>query len=151
MTVDGVSRPIEILLVEDNPADARWVREALNEGEICTTTAVVADGEAALQYLRREGRFKQASRPDLILLDLNLPKKSGVEVLADLKSDPSLRKIPIVVLTTSPMERQNLVRSYDLPSASYLLKPLNWVSFLEAMHCYGELGPLFQKKRSQAI
>jgi len=151
MTDDGLSRPIEILLVEDNPADARWVREALSEGQIRNITAVVPDGEAALLYLRREGRFQHASRPDLILLDLNLPKKSGVEVLADLKTDPSLREIPIIVLTTSNMERQSLMRSYDLPSGSYLLKPLNWVGFLEAIQCYSELGTLFLKKRSHAI
>jgi chemotaxis family two-component system response regulator Rcp1 len=151
MTDDGLSRPIEILLVEDNPADARWVREALSEGQIRNITAVVPDGEAALLYLRREGRFQHASRPDLILLDLNLPKKSGVEVLADLKTDPSLREIPIIVLTTSNMERQSLMGSYDLPSGSYLLKPLNWVGFLEAIQCYSELGALFLKKRSHAI
>jgi CheY-like chemotaxis protein len=136
MTVDGYIRPIEILLVEDNPADARWVREALIEGHIQNATNVVSDGEAALQYLRHEGRFAQASRPDLILLDLNLPKKSGVEVLADLRIDPALREIPIVVLTTSPVERQSLVRTYDLPSGTYLLKPLNWPGFLQAIRCY---------------
>ena len=151
MTVDGLSRPVEILLVEDNPADARWVREALTDGQIHNSIAVVADGEVALQYVRREGRFLQAPRPDLILLDLNLPKKSGVEVLADLKADPSLRDIPIVVLTTSSMERQSLMQRYDLPSGSYLIKPMTWAGFLEAVQCYSELGPLFQRKRSQAI
>jgi CheY-like chemotaxis protein len=151
MTVNGLDRPIEILLVEDNPADARWVREALIDGQIPNATAVVPDGEAALQYLRREAKFQGASRPDLILLDLNLPKKSGVEVLAELKTDPALRGIPIVVLTTSPMERQSLLRSYDLPSGSYLLKPMTWPGFLEAVQCYGELALLFRKKRSQAI
>jgi len=151
MSVEGYSRPIEILLVEDNPADARWVREALSEGHIRNATNVVPDGEAALQYLRQEGRFAQASRPDLILLDLNLPKKSGVEVLADLRVDPALRGIPIVVLTTSPMERQSLVRTYDLPSGTYLLKPLNCSWFLQAIRCYSELEPLIQRRQSQAI
>src|SRR5437870_9969764 len=102
-------RPIEILMVEDNPADARWAREALKEGRIQNTTNLVADGEAAMAYLRRQGRYVSVSRPDLILLDLNLPRKSGMEVLAEVKTDPNLRSIPIVVLTTSPVERQNLM------------------------------------------
>jgi len=151
MSTDGTGRPIEILLVEDNPADARWVREALKEGRIHNATSVVPDGEAALLYLRRQGQFVNASRPDLILLDLNLPKKSGVEVLADVKGDPALRDIPIVVLTTSPMERQNLVRTYNLPPESYVLKPLNWTGFLDAVRSYRELDPLLAKSKTQAI
>ncbi len=131
--------PIEILMVEDNPADVRWAREALKEGRIQNSTSVVTDGEAAIAYLRREGKFKASSRPDLILLDLNLPKKSGSEVLAELKTDTALRDIPVIVLTTSPMERQALVKTYDLPANSYLLKPLNWTRFLDAVRCYTDL------------
>lgn len=151
MTLDGFSRPMQILLVEDNPADARWVREALKDGQFENFTNVVPDGEMAMQYLRRQGPFAEASRPDVILLDLNLPKKSGVEVLADLKADPSLREIPIVVLTTSPLERQSLLRSYNLPPESYILKPLNWTGFLAAVRSFRELDALFVKSRSQAI
>lgn len=131
--------PIEILMVEDNPADVRWARETLKEGRIQNSTSVVTDGEAAIAYLRHEGKFKGSQRPDLILLDLNLPKKSGSEVLAELKTDSELRDIPIIVLTTSPMERQSLLRTYNLPANSYLLKPLNWTRFLDAVRCYTDL------------
>jgi chemotaxis family two-component system response regulator Rcp1 len=139
MSIDMACRPIDILMVEDNPADARWAREALKEGRIQNTPVVVGDGEAALTYLRKQGPYGAAVRPDLILLDLNLPKKSGVEVLAEVKTDPDLRDIPVVVLTTSPIERQQLLRTYNLPTNSYLLKPLNWTRFLDAVRCYSEL------------
>lgn len=134
-----VCSPIEILMIEDNPADVRWAREALKEGRIQNITNVVTDGEAALQYLRRQGKYASAPTPDLILLDLNLPKKSGSEVLAELKTDPDLRHLPIIVLTTSPLERQSLLKTYSLPQDSYLLKPLNWSRFLEAVRCYANL------------
>jgi two-component system, chemotaxis family, response regulator Rcp1 len=143
--IDCDVRPIEILMVEDNPADARWAKEALKEGRIHNTTSVVADGEAALAYLRRQGKFYGAARPDLILLDLNLPKKSGVEVLNEVKTDPDLRDIPVVVLTTSPIERQSLLRTYNLPSNSYILKPLNWSRFLDAVRCYNHLELMIVK------
>ena len=145
MSVETICRPIDILLVEDNPADARWAREALKEGRIQNTATVVTDGEAALAYLRRQGKYSEASRPDLILLDLNLPRKNGVEVLAELKTDTELRRIPVVVLTTSPLERQSLIPTYNLPAASYILKPLNWTRFLEAIRDYPELDLLIVK------
>ena len=145
MTVEISCRPIDILLVEDNPADARWAREALKEGRIQNTATVVGDGEAAMAYLRRQGKFIDANRPDLILLDLNLPRKSGVEVLAELKTDAELRRIPVVVLTTSPLERQSLLRTYNLQPDSYILKPLTWTRFLEAVRCYRELELLIVK------
>ena len=145
MSVEITCRPIDILLVEDNPADARWAREALKEGRIQNTATVVADGEAAMAFLRRQGKFREVARPDLILLDLNLPRKSGVEVLAELKTDAELRRIPVVVLTTSPLERQSLIRTYNLPPASYILKPLNWTRFLEAVRGYPELELLIVK------
>jgi CheY-like chemotaxis protein len=138
-------RPVEILMVEDNPADARWAREALKEGRIQNTTTHVADGEAALAYLRKQGKYSGVSRPDLVLLDLNLPRKSGVEVLAEVKVDPDLRDIPVVVLTTSPIERQSLLRTYNLPPNSYILKPLNWARFLDAVRCYQNLDLLIVK------
>ena len=134
-----ICSPIEILMIEDNPADVRWAREALKEGRIQNITNVVTDGEAALQYLRREGKYANAATPDLILLDLNLPKKSGSEVLSELKTDPALRHVPVIVLTTSPLERQSLLKTYSLPQDSYLLKPLNWSRFLEAVRCYANL------------
>ncbi len=137
--------PIEILMVEDNPADVRWAREALKEGRIQNTTNVVGDGDAALAYLRRQGKYAAMQRPDLILLDLNLPKKSGTEVLAEVKTDAELRDIPVVVLTTSPVERQLLLRTYSLPPNSYVLKPLNWMRFLDAVRCYTELDLMIVK------
>jgi CheY-like chemotaxis protein len=137
--------PIEILMVEDNPADVRWARETLKEARIQNTTNIVNDGEAAIYYLRRQGKYSGAVRPDLILLDLNLPKKSGSEVLAEIKTDAELRDIPVVVLTTSPVERQNLLKTYNLPADSYLLKPLNWTRFLDAVRCYTELDLVIVK------
>src|SRR4051794_4597638 len=94
-------RPLDILLVEDNPADVRLTREAFREGRILDTLMVVKDGVEAMSFVRHEGRFADAPRPDLILLDLNLPRKDGREVLAELKADPNLRRIPVLVLTTS--------------------------------------------------
>ena len=149
MSVETICRPIEILLVEDNPADARWAREALKEGRIQNTTNVVADGEAAISYLRKQGRFTQVTRPDLILLDLNLPRKNGMEVLAEIKTDAELRNIPVIVLTTSPVERQGLLRTYNLPPSTYILKPLNWSRFLEAVRGYEELALLIVKEQDQ--
>jgi two-component system, chemotaxis family, response regulator Rcp1 len=149
--VSAECRPIEILMVEDNPADARWAREALKEGRIQNETNLVADGEAAIAYLRRQGKYVSARRPDLILLDLNLPRKSGAEVLAEVKTDPDLRNIPVVVLTTSAVERQHLVRMYNLPSNSYVLKPLNWTRFLEAVRCYENLDLLIVKQSGDML
>jgi CheY-like chemotaxis protein len=100
---------------------------------------VVTDGEAAIHYLKRQGKFQDAHLPDLILLDLNLPKRSGNEVLAEMKNDPELKDIPVIVLTTSPVERQSLTKTYNLPPNSYLLKPLNWTRFLDAVRCYSIL------------
>lgn len=131
--------PIQILMVEDNPADVRWAKETLKDARLQNTTNVVMDGEAALAYLRREGKYANVTLPDLILLDLNLPKRSGSEVLAEMKTDPALRDIPVVVLTTSPVERQHLTKTYDLPPNSYILKPLNWSRFLDAVRCYNNL------------
>ena len=146
MAVAAACTPIEILLVEDNPADVRWARETLKEARLQNTTNVVMDGEAAMAYLRQEGKYSSAARPDLILLDLNLPKKSGGEVLDEVKADPRFRDIPIVVLTTSPVERQNLVKTYNLPQESYILKPLNWGRFLDAVRCYDDLELAIVKK-----
>ena len=114
-----IGSPIEILLVEDNPADVRLTQEALKEGKVRNNLHHVSDGEEALAYLRREGTYARAVRPDIVLLDLNLPKRDGREVLADIKADPELRRIPVVVLTTSTAEL-DIVRSYNLHANCYL-------------------------------
>ena len=123
------TRPIEILLVEDSPEDADLTREALEDAKVANNLSVVADGAAALAYLRRQGDYAQATRPDLILLDLNLPKKDGREVLAEIKADEELKLIPVVVLTTSEAE-QDIVRSYKLHANCYVTKPLDLDQFV---------------------
>ncbi len=124
--------PIEILLVEDSPADVDLTREALEDAKVSNNLHVVADGVEALAFLRREGPYAEAPRPDLILLDLNLPKKDGREVLAEIKADPALRRIPVVVLTTSEAE-QDIVRSYDLHANCYITKPVDLDAFIEVV------------------
>lgn len=126
------SQPVEILLVEDNEGDVRLTREALREGKIRNNLSVAADGVEALRFLRREGPHGDAPRPDLILLDLNLPRKNGQEVLEEIKSDPDLKRIPVVVLTTSDAE-QDVLRSYDLHANCYITKPVVLDSFLEVV------------------
>lgn len=127
------SRPVEILLVEDNPGDVRLTREALREGKVRNNLHVTPDGVEALRFLRREGEYADAVRPDLILLDLNLPKKDGREVLEDIKADPSLRYIPVVVLTSSEAE-QDIVRAYDLHANCYVTKPVDLDQFIHVVH-----------------
>lgn len=117
-------KPLEILLVEDNPADVRLTREAFREGKIHYALNIAKDGVEALEFLRRQGRFADAPRPDLILLDLNLPRKDGREVLAEVKADPALMRIPVVVLTTSRAE-MDVVKSYDLHANCYVVKPVD--------------------------
>ena len=117
-------RPIEILLVEDSPEDARLTKEALDDSNIRSSLSVLEDGEAALSYLRREGRYEDAARPDLILLDLTLPKKDGREVLVDIKQDPKLRRIPVVILTGSRDEK-DVLQSYKQRANAYVTKPLD--------------------------
>jgi two-component system, chemotaxis family, response regulator Rcp1 len=119
---------IEILLVEDNPADVDLTQETLAYAKIRNRLHVVNDGEDALAFLRRQGRYKEAIRPDLILLDLNLPRKDGREVLAELKADPELKAIPVVVLTSSDAEK-DVVRSYDLGANCYVTKPVDLDQF----------------------
>jgi len=121
--------PIEILLVEDNPGDVELTREALHDGKIHMNLSVVNDGVEALAFLRREGTYAGSPRPDLILLDLNLPRKDGRAVLADVKQDPSLRHIPVVVLTSSQAE-QDIVRAYDLHANCYVTKPVDLDQFI---------------------
>jgi two-component system, chemotaxis family, response regulator Rcp1 len=120
---------VEILLVEDSPGDVRLTREALRDAKIKNNLHVVEDGVEAMAFLRREGKYAGVPRPDLILLDLNLPRKSGREVLTEVKSDPVLRTIPVVVLTTSADE-QDIVRSYQHHANCYITKPVDLEQFL---------------------
>jgi len=122
-------KPIEILLVEDNPGDVRLTQEALRDGKVRNYMRVAADGVEALAILRREGKYADALRPDVILLDLNLPKKDGREVLAEIKTDPDLRRIPVVVLTTSEAE-EDILRAYNLYANAYVAKPVDLDKFI---------------------
>jgi CheY-like chemotaxis protein len=123
------SKSIEILLVEDNPGDIRLTQEALRDGKIRNEISVVPDGVEALAYLRKEGPYEKSIRPDLIFLDLNLPKKSGLEVLREIKADENLRRIPVVVLTTSRAEI-DVAKSYDLHANAYVVKPVDLDQFV---------------------
>jgi CheY-like chemotaxis protein len=133
MTIDFHGRPIEILLVEDNPGDVRLTQEALREGKVRNNLNVAKDGMEGLDFLRRLGPFAHAPRPDLILLDLNLPKMDGREVLAEIKEDADLRTIPVVVVTSSEAE-EDIVRSYDLHANCYIKKPVNLDQFITVVH-----------------
>jgi two-component system, chemotaxis family, response regulator Rcp1 len=124
-----LSRPIEVLLVEDNPGDVRLTKEALREGKVRNNLHVAPDGVEALAFLRREGPYEDAVRPDLILLDLNLPRKDGREVLSEIKRDDTLRHIPVVVLTSSQAE-QDILRAYDLHANCYVSKPVDLDQFI---------------------
>lgn len=123
---------VHILLVEDNPGDVRLTLEALRDGRISNQVTVVHDGEDALDFLRRRGRHADADRPHLVLLDLNLPKKDGREVLEEVKSDPELHRIPVIVLTTSSADRDVLL-SYDLHANCYIKKPIDYEEFMGAI------------------
>lgn len=128
MNAQASGKPIEILLVEDNPGDVRLTREALKDGKVLNRLNVVTDGVEAMEYLRRKGQYAAAPRPDVILLDLNLPRKDGREVLAELKTDPDLKRIPVVVLTTSDAEK-DVLRAYDLHANCYITKPMDLMQF----------------------
>jgi CheY-like chemotaxis protein len=126
------TEPIEILLVEDNPGDARLAVEALKDSKVRNNLYWVEDGVEAMDFLRRQKEYVGVPPPDLILLDLNLPRKDGREVLAEIKEDPRLRLIPVVVLTTSEAER-DLVRTYDLHANAYVVKPIDLDRFVEVV------------------
>ena len=125
-------RAIEILLVEDNPGDARLTIEALKEAKVRNHLTHLSDGAAALAYLRQTDPYTQAPRPDLILLDLNLPRKDGREVLAEIKADENLRRIPVVVLTTSQAE-EDILRAYHLNANCYVTKPMGLDQFMKVV------------------
>lgn len=124
--------PIEILLVEDNPGDVRLTIEALKEGKVANKISVAVDGLEAMAFLRREGKYKDASVPDLILLDLNLPKKNGREVLAEIKMDSKLKHIPVVVLTTSQAEK-DIIMTYNMHANCYITKPVDFDQFINVV------------------
>ena len=126
------TRPISVLLVEDNPGDVRLTREAFKEGKIAVNLSVVMDGVEATKYLNKEGNYADVPTPDLILLDLNLPKKDGREVLQDIKTDLNLKRIPVVVLTTSNAE-QDIMYSYDLHANCYINKPVDFDKFFDVI------------------
>ncbi len=128
---------IEILLVEDNPGDVRLTQEALKDGKVLNHLSVVRDGEEAMQFLRREAPHADAPRPDVVLLDLNLPRKDGREVLADIKADPDLRRIPVVILTTSNHER-DILKAYDLAANCYITKPVDLDQFIHVVRSVGD-------------
>ena len=125
-------KPIEILLVEDNPGDVRLTKEALADGKVINNLSVVFDGQEAMDFLHKKGKYAKAIRPDLIFLDLNLPKKDGREVLQEVKSDPKLKKIPIVVLTTSQAE-QDIMMSYEHHANCYITKPVDFGQFIKVV------------------
>ena len=125
-------RPVQILLVEDNPGDVGLTIEALKEAKMLNKLTVVKDGIEALSLLRRQGQHAHAARPDLILLDLNLPKKDGREVLAEIKADDNLKRIPVIILTTSQNE-QDVVKSYNLHANCYITKPLDLDQFIKVV------------------
>ncbi len=123
-------KAIDILLVEDNPGDVRLAREALKGSKIRNNLYVVDDGVKALEFLRRQGKYADARRPDLVILDLNLPRKSGREVLAEIKADDSLKRIPVVVLTVS-RDEEDILRAYNLHANCYITKPIDFEQFMK--------------------
>jgi len=137
MNIVELGRPIEILLVEDNPGDVRLTKEALREAKVCNRIHTVYDGMEALAFLNRDSGYIDVPSPDLILLDLNLPKKDGREVLASIKANQKIRRIPVVVLTTSKSE-EDIVKSYELQASCYVTKPVDLDQFLEVVKSIGD-------------
>jgi CheY-like chemotaxis protein len=132
MTENGECQAVDVLLVEDDPGDVLMTKEAFEHYKLRNVLHVVTDGEQALQFLRRTGGYADAPRPGLILLDLNLPRLDGLEVLAELKADPELKVIPVVILTTSQAQ-QDVLRSYALHANAYVSKPVDFETFIEAI------------------
>lgn len=137
MSSPALVKPINILLVEDNPGDADLAREALEDSKMNNHLDVVDDGVKAMAYLRREPPYAEAPRPDLILLDLNLPKKDGREVLAEIKSDDNLKRIPVVILTTSRAE-EDVLKTYNLHANCYITKPIDLNQFMHVVRSIEE-------------
>ena len=138
MMVPGTMvQPVEILLVEDNPVDVMIVKEAFKGGRVRNNLHVSEDGQEAMDFLHKRGKFSSAPSPEIILLDLNLPRKDGREVLAEVKGDPSLRHIPVIILTTS-QEPEDVWRSYELQANCFITKPVDMEQFTKALDCLGE-------------
>jgi CheY-like chemotaxis protein len=132
MSIPQILEPIDVLLVEDDAGDTLMIREAFEDNKVHNTLACVRDGVEAMQYVRRQGAYADAPRPDLVLLDLNLPRKDGREVLAEIKGDDELSTIPVVVLTTSQAE-EDVLRSYRLHANAYVTKPVDFDRFIEVV------------------
>ncbi len=132
MSSDSHGNLVEILLVEDNPGDVRLTREAMKEGKMRNNLSVAEDGVEAMAFLRREGKYADAPRPDVVLLDLNLPRKNGRAVLEEIKADPDLRRIPVVILTSSKAE-EDILDSYDSHANCYVTKPGDLEQFIEVV------------------
>ncbi len=132
MSSHSNGRLVEILLVEDNPGDVRLTKEAMKEGKIRNNLSVASDGVEAMAFLRREGKYADAPRPDVVLLDLNLPKKDGRSVLKEIKEDPNLRRIPVVILTSSKAD-EDVLNSYDLHANCYVTKPGDLEQFIDVV------------------
>ena len=130
MSIENPGKLVDILLVEDNHGDVRLIIEAFRDGKLCNNLRVVEDGEEAMAFLHKEVGYSMVPRPDLILLDLNMPKKDGHEVLAEIKEDPDLRSIPVVVLTTSDAEK-DIIKTYDLHANCYITKPVDLEQFIK--------------------
>jgi CheY-like chemotaxis protein len=137
MSSKTIGKPIEILLVEDNPGDIRLTKEALKEGKVLNKLHVVEDGMEALAFLNQEGNYSDAPRPGLILLDLNLPKKDGRDVLTEIKANGDLKRIPVVVLTTSRSD-EDILKSYDLNANCYITKPVDLDQFISVVKSINE-------------
>ena len=133
MIDNSILRSVDILLVEDNPADIRLTREALKENKMANNLSVVIDGIEAMNYLHKKGKYAKATKPDIIFLDLNLPKKDGREVLAELKQDKDLKRIPIVILTSSQAE-EDILKTYNLHANCYITKPVDFDQFLKVVN-----------------
>jgi two-component system, chemotaxis family, response regulator Rcp1 len=137
MAAETKLEPVVILLVEDNPVDVMITKKALSEGRVSNKLHVAEDGEEAMDFLYKRGKYSSAPSPEIILLDLNLPKKDGREILAEVKADPSLRRIPVVIITTS-QDKEDIWRSYNLQANCFITKPVDMEQFTKALECLGE-------------
>jgi chemotaxis family two-component system response regulator Rcp1 len=135
--MEGHNRPAEILLIEDNPGDVELIREALQSGKVLNHISLAVDGEDAMAFLNRESRYAAAPRPDLIMLDLNLPKKNGFEVLKEIRGNPRLSRVPVIILTSSQADR-DILKSYDLHANCFVSKPVDVDEFLSVVRSTGE-------------
>ena len=136
MSFPEQNRPIEVLLVEDDPGDVELTREAMEVAKLAVNLRVVKDGEEAMLYLRKVGSYARAVRPDLVLLDLNMPRKDGREVLRDIREDPELTSLPVIVLTTSDSE-EDVLSTYDIGANCYVTKPVGLDQFVKAVQSIG--------------